>query len=176
MPKVQLTIREAEDAIRRVFTATRFRGELRYDPAKVIESPNWRYIPYTWIGCKGFIVSREDLYVNWLGSALSLEECFWGQEHGIVNDLVDFAFAAETNISLATTLVSRFKHMHPNAKGVVPGGPVWYRSEEVSSAVAQQFPLFKRHYAWFCIPDLMIACQGDKLQFTCSPCKTGALG
>jgi hypothetical protein len=173
MSNVQLTIREAEDAIRRLFAATRFPGELRYDPAKVIERARWWYIPYTWIGCEGFIVSKDDLYVNWLGSALSLEECFWGHEHGVVNDLVDFEFAAGTDIGLATRLVSRFKHTHPNPQGVVPREPVWYESEEVASAVSQQFPVFERHYAWFCISDLMASCEHDGLQFTCSLCKTG---
>jgi hypothetical protein len=171
MLPVQLTIREAQDAIRRRFTATEFRGELRYDPAKVIETEKWWYIPYTWIGCAGFIVSKSDLYVNWLGSGVSLEECFWGHERGVVNDLVDFEFSVDTDIELATRLVSRFKHLTPNAQSIVPTQPVWYRTEEVQSAVSRQFPNFRRHYAWFCISDLKKACEEEGLEFSCSPCK-----
>lgn len=66
---------EAEDAIRRRFIADGFRGTLEYAPDKVIETDRWWYIPFCWIGCAGFIVSKDDLYVNWLGSALSLEQC-----------------------------------------------------------------------------------------------------
>src|SRR5262249_50477896 len=103
----RITILEAEDAIRRRFTATNFQGELRYDPAKVVETDGWWYIPYCWIGCKGFIVGKDTLYVNWLGSALSLEECFWGHDHGVVCDLVDFTFVSGTSPELARRLVSR---------------------------------------------------------------------
>ena len=64
------TIREAEDAIKRRLIADGFRATLEYAPDKVIETDRWWYIPFCWIGCAGFIVSKDDLYVNWLGSAL----------------------------------------------------------------------------------------------------------
>lgn len=175
MPNFNFTIREAEDAIRRRFTADRFQGELRYDPAKVIETDQWWYIPYTWIGCKGFIVSKEDLYVNWLGSGLTLEECLWGHEHGVVYDLVDFSFAPNTDTGLAKQLVSRFKHMHPNASGMTPSEPVWYRDSEVEAAVSNQFPNFKRHFVWSTIPELMEAYDNERLRFTCHPSARSAL-
>src|SRR5258706_354551 len=93
MSTTAATIRDAEDAIGRRFIADGFRGTLEYASDKVIETDRWWYIPFCWIGCAGFIVSKDDLYVNWLGSALSLEQCFWGHDHGVFCDLVDFTFS-----------------------------------------------------------------------------------
>jgi hypothetical protein len=161
------TIREAEDAIRRRFAAHGFRGQLEYEPGKVIETDRWWYIPFCWIGCAGFIVNKDDLYVNWLGSGLVLEKCFWGHDHGLYNGLVDFAFSPETNTKLAARLVLRFKHMHPNARGVLPNEPVSYRESEILTAISSQFPTFRRHNVWGGILDLFDAYENDGLRFTC---------
>ncbi len=106
------TLRRAEDAIRRRLAASGFQGQLEYDSGKVIEKDRWWYIPFRWVGCAGFILNKDDLYVNWLGSALSLEQCFWGHDQGIVCDLVDFAFHPDTHRALAARLLRRFKHTH----------------------------------------------------------------
>jgi hypothetical protein len=161
------TIRDAEKAIRRRFVADGFRGKLEYAPDKVIETDRWWYIPFRWIGCSGFIVSKDDLYVNWLGSALSLEQCFWGHDHGVFCDLVDFTFSPETDRILAARLIARFKHMHPNARGVLPSEPVWYRDSEISEALLSQFPAFRRHFVWSSIPELRHAYEKEGLRFTC---------
>lgn len=160
-------LREAEDAIRRRFAADGFRGQLEYDPVKVIETDRWWYIPFCWIGCAGFIVNKKSMYVNWLGSALSLQQCFWGHNRGVFCDLVDFSFAPDCDTRVATRLVPRFKHMHPNAKGVPPSEPVWYRESEIAAAVSSQFPHFRRHFVWSAIPELIDAYENDGLRFTC---------
>lgn len=161
------TIREAEDAIRRRLTVERFRGTIEYEPSQVIETDRCWYIPYRWIGCAGFIVNKDDLYVNWLGSGLSLDQCIWGHEHGIYCDLVDFTFSPATGRDLAARLVAKFKHMHPNAKGVLPNQPVWYRDSEIQAALSSQFPSFRRHSVWLAIPELIQACDREGLQFSC---------
>ena len=162
----RMTIREAEDAIRRRFAASHFRGELKYDPSKVIETERWWYIPYCWIGCAGFIVSKHNLYVNWLGSGCTLEECFWGHDYGVFCDLVDFTFASETSRTSVVNLVAKFKHVHPAANGRIPSQPVWYRPNEIEEAVTRQFPSFKRHFVWFCIPELKRASECEGLSFS----------
>jgi hypothetical protein len=121
------------------------------------------------MGCAGFIVNKDALYVNWLGSALSLEECFWGHDRGVVCDLVDFTFSRGTSASLAARLVSKFKHMHPDASGTIPTEPVWYRTSDVESEVARQFPVFRCHFAWFCIPQIKKACENEGLEFQSHP-------
>src|SRR5436190_6308969 len=146
----------------------RFQGTVSYNARDLLRSQRWWYIPYRWIGCRGFIVSLDSGYVNWLGSALSLKNCFWGHERGVVCDLVDFAFAPETDMALAGRLLGRFKHMHPNASGVLPGEPVWYRESEIPSALSNQFPMFRRHFVWFAIPELFHAYEMEGLRFTCS--------
>ncbi len=161
------TIWEAEGAIRKRLIDDRFRGELRYDAAKIIETDRWWYIPFTWIGCAGFIVNKEDLYVNWLGSALTLEQCFWGQDHGVYCDLVDFEFAPDSDTRLVQRLVAQFKHMRPNAKGVLPKEEVWYRESEILTAISEQFPTFRRHFVWHAIPELFHASENEGLRFSC---------
>lgn len=112
-------------------------------------------------------MSKEDLYVNWLGSALSVEECFWGHDRGVFCDLVDFAFAPDTDEGDAARLLPRFKHMHPNAGGVLPSEPVWYRDSEVLAALKRHFPVFSGHFVWYAIPELHHAYEQDGLRFTC---------
>lgn len=142
MSAITATIREAEDAIKRRFIADGFRGTLEYAADDVIETDRWWYIPFRWIGCAGFIVSKHDLYVNWLGSALSLEQCFWGHDHGVFCDLVAFTFSPDTDRALAARLLPQFKHMHPTARGVLPSEPVWYQDSHIPAALLSQFPLF----------------------------------
>ena len=161
------SIRDAENAIRRRFAADGFQGELQYESGKVIENSRWWYIPFRWIGCAGFIVNKSDLYVNWLESGVSLDKCFWSHDLGIFCDLVDFTFSSDTNIELATKMLLRFKHTHPNARGMLPAEPVWYRESEIASALSSQFPTFKRHFVWSGIPELFDAYQREGLQFNC---------
>lgn len=161
------TIYDAEDAIRRRITVDGFTGRLEYARDKVIENTRWWYIPFSWIGCGGFIVNKHDRYVNWLGSGLTLEECFWGHDHGIFCDLVDFAFSPQTDKTLAARLLLKFKHTLPNALGLPPGEPVWYRDSEVTDALANQFPTFNRHFVWNCIPEIHHAFEHEGLRFTC---------
>lgn len=161
------TIRDAEDAIRRRFRKDDFRGPLVYASDRVIETDRWWYIPFCWIGCAGFIVSKDDLYVNWLGSSLTLEQCFWGHDHGVVCDLVDFTFLPATDRAVAARLLSRFKHRGSSVRGVPPAEPVWYQDSEIPDAMSRLFPVFSRHFVWFGIPELMQAYERDGLRFTC---------
>ena len=161
------TLRDAELAIRHKFVASGFRGELRYDAAKVVETERWWFVPCGWIGCAGCIVNKGDLYVNWLGSCPDVvADCFWGHDRGLFNDLVDFTFAPETDRSVAEKLVLEFKHMHPNVRGVHPQQPVPYRDSEVAAAVSSHFPTFHRHNVWLAIPAIRRASEIHGLQFT----------
>ena len=155
-----------DDAIRRKFASEGFQGQLKYDATQVIETDRWWYIPCGWIGSAGCIVNKRDLYVNWLGSALPGDMCIWGHEHGIFHDLIDFAFAPDTDMKLARKLLMRFKHMHPDAASVQPEHPVWYRETEIDAALSRQFPIFRRHFAWYGIPEIRRAYENDGLRFT----------
>lgn len=161
------TLKNAEDSIRRRLLAERFQGTLEYNPREVTETDRWWYIPFRWIGCAGMIVNKDDLYVNWLGSEIDLQDCIWGHDRSIYCDLVDFTFAANTDMNLAQRLIRRFKHMHPRADGKKPVEPVWYRESEIAAAVSTQFPVFHRHFVWFAIPELKTACEREGLRFSC---------
>ena len=164
-------IEEAEAAIRQKWAREGFKGKLQYDPAKIIENERWWFIPCGWIGSFGCIVNKSDKYVNWLGSSvMTMEDCFWGHDHGVFYDLVDFSFNPETNIQLATQLLARFQHMRPNARGMLPKQPVPYRDSEISEALSTQFPVFRHHFVWYAIPELRKASERDGLLFTSVLC------
>ena len=166
---VKNTIQDAENAIQNRFVKDGFRAVIQYDALKVIENERWWYIPLVWIGCGGFIVSKDELYVNWLGSTShpNLEECFWGHDHGLYCDMVDFTFAPDTDIKLAARILSKFKHTHPKEGGPPPAEPVWYHDSEIAPALSGQFPTFRRHFVWHAISDLRQAHENEGLQFSC---------
>jgi len=147
----------------------RFQGTVNYKAHDLLRAQRWWYIPYGWIDCKGFIVNLDSGYVNWLGSGLSLRDCFWGHERGVVCDLVDFVFFPDTDPELAARLLPRFKHMHPDARGRLPSEPIWYRESEIPAALSNQFPTFIRHFVWFAIPELLHAHEKEGLRFMCTP-------
>lgn len=162
----QNSLRDAEDAIRRRLEEERFQGKLHYDSKKVVEVENWWFIPFSWIGCAGFIVNKSDLYVNWLGSGFDLKQCFWGHDRGLFCDVVDFAFAPDTNTELAGRLLLKFKHTNASVFGKIPAEPVWYREFEIPSALSANFPTFKRHLVWHAIPEIQRATENEGLRFT----------
>ena len=74
----QSSLEFALNCLQQCLEEERFKGTLSYNSGDLLCSQHWWYIPYRWIGCAGFIVSLDSGYVNWLGSALGLRECFWG--------------------------------------------------------------------------------------------------
>jgi len=146
----------------------RFRMTVPYLPQDLLRAETWWYIPYRWIGCKGFIVNAADGYVNWLGSALDLQDCFWGHERGVFCDVVDFTFAANTEAKVAVRILQHFRHLRPNEKGQSPREPAPYRDSEIASAMTAQFPTFRSHFVWYAIPALLKAWENEGLRFTCA--------
>jgi len=160
-------IEEVEQVIKQKWTREGFKGKLHYDPAKVSENERWWFIPCGWIGSFGCIVNKSDKYVNWLASSvMSMDDCFWGHDHGLFCDIVDFAFDKQTDVELATKLLQKFQHMRPNARGMLPKQPVPYRDSEIPDAISTYFPVFRRQFAWYAIPDLRRASEGHELLFT----------
>jgi hypothetical protein len=140
--------------------------QFRYDASGVIENDRWWFIPCGWIGSHGCIVNKTDLYVDWLGSATSLENALWGHDQNLFHDLVDFAFALDTPSVVATRLLAQFRHMNPNARGQEPSEPVPYRESEIQAALVSQFPVFRRHFVWYAISEIRRAFESDELRFT----------
>jgi hypothetical protein len=158
-------IKEAEKAIENRLEKAGFKASMAYDPQGVIESERWWYIPCRFVGSIGCIVSKSDLYVNWLGSALPLDDCIWGHDNGVYHDLVDFHFFPETSQELAGKVLLKFKHMLPRSDGVCPAEPVWYRECEIGDALKAMFPDFPRHFAWYALPELRQAWEQQGLRF-----------
>ena len=149
----------------------RFNMTVSYKAEDLLHHANWWYVPYRWIGCNGFIVNKQDGYVNWLGSALTLRQCFWGHERSVFTDMVDFKFSPQTDKAIVTSLLGHFKHLPTDSNEPTSSEPIWYQGKEIEPALLNQFPLFKNHFVWFCIPYLMEASEKHGLHFTCSLAK-----
>lgn len=158
------TLRDAEDAIRRHLKKPAH--PLHYDPALLVETERWWYIPYGWIGCGGFIVDKHDLAINELGSALSLEDSFWGHDHGIVCDPVDFTFTADIKPHWNTVwdIVDRFQRPLPRFY-LLGRDYDFYPAEDVRPAIIAQFPTFRAHFVWYAIPILRAAVEARAVSF-----------
>ncbi|HWB59878.1 MAG TPA: hypothetical protein VG733_10305 [Chthoniobacteraceae bacterium] len=143
-----------------------------YEPAGLLQSPDWWYIPCGWIGCFGFIINKNDSHINWLGSFFAmtwspLQLCFWGHNHGLYCDLVDFTFAPNTSMQLAGRLLRHFQPMAPDAQGRTPERPRPYDESEIEHALASQFPTFKNHYVYGnAIREIKRAYENETLRFT----------
>jgi len=59
----------------------------RGDASEQHETLHWWFFPRFFIGSKGIIIDREDGRVMVLGSALKLDDCFWGHDRGFSGDL-----------------------------------------------------------------------------------------
>lgn len=68
--------------------------EVGYDRRGVLASDELFYIPYTWIGCAGYIVERATSTVKPLGSGMGVEEQIWAWYRGIAYDTNDLEILA----------------------------------------------------------------------------------
>lgn len=135
-----------------------------------IEREHWWYIPpgCVTIGYAGAIVDKADLFVSLLSTSLSLEDSFWGHDHGIVADLVDLTVYEVEDV---TVLTSIFRHMRRQVtsryeaprKVVVP-----YLEPEIAPAIRDSFPTFRNHFVWHAIPEIRKFHEAGKLSFSCA--------
>ena len=62
------SLNTALGALKMRLDSENFRGTISFDEDNLLRSPRWWYVPYAWIGCKGFIVDIYSGYVNWLAA------------------------------------------------------------------------------------------------------------
>lgn len=62
-------------------------GAIRFDNPIADRGTYW-FFPVGYIGSRGVIIDKATGRLHVLGSALSLEECFWAHEHGFSPGLV----------------------------------------------------------------------------------------
>jgi len=63
------SLRIALERIKNHIEKEGYQSELKYSELDLLESDRWWYIPYTWVGCNGFIVDKASEKVHWLGSS-----------------------------------------------------------------------------------------------------------
>ena len=76
-PQSNTYLTAKKKAIQRVEKLLETKIDLELEP---LETENWWYIPYGWIGCIGFIVDKRDEVILLLGSARRMYDCFEGYE------------------------------------------------------------------------------------------------
>jgi hypothetical protein len=164
--ETQASLEFALARLRQRLHEEQFQGTVEYNVRDLMYHPRWWYIPYQWIGCSGFVVDIDTGYVNWLGSAQSLDLCFWGHDRGLFHDTVDFSFAPDTSIELAGRLLRRFKREPLPSTTSENEDLVWYGKAEIDAALSENFPTFRRHFVWYALPELRDACENEGLRFT----------
>ncbi|HRI71001.1 MAG TPA: hypothetical protein PK156_42510, partial [Polyangium sp.] len=68
--------------------------EVGYDRHRAVVSDDLFYIPYTWIGCAGYIVERATSTVRTLGSGMGVEAQIWAWYRGVAYDRNDLEILA----------------------------------------------------------------------------------
>src|SRR5687768_6533534 len=53
------------------------RDEGMFCAADALEAATWWYLPYSWIGCSGFVVEKATGQVHQMGSGAGLETYLW---------------------------------------------------------------------------------------------------
>jgi len=76
-----------EQAHRAVEFYTDQHGAVWFDPTVIDRGAYW-FFRVGYIGSSGVIVDKVDGRLSVMGSALSLDDCFWGHEHGFSPELV----------------------------------------------------------------------------------------
>lgn len=164
----QRSLDAAVASIQKRLDAEQFKGKLSFDPHRLLRSRTWWYVPFCWIGCSGFIVDDGDQYVNWLGSAIGLRDCFWGHERGIVVDLVDLTIVDVTDVTVLMALFRRLMRSVESTRKPNKQVMAWYHEAEIPSAIRESYPTFRKHFAWHAIPEIRRFCESGELSFTCT--------
>src|SRR5690348_15809054 len=82
MPSSVITF---EDAVRRVRESAEQNAAVPFSDDVVDRGAYW-FFPVGYIGSCGVIVDKADGRLSVMGSALSLDDCFWGHEHGFSSE------------------------------------------------------------------------------------------
>ena len=87
--------------------------EFDLDITRVIESKDWWYIPFVWIGCRGYIVDKLNGYINQLGSCHPLDLCFWAHERNIKYVYSDLTVTRINNLPATIATLKRMGNRSP---------------------------------------------------------------
>jgi hypothetical protein len=108
------SLQTADSALRRFLVSVDFKSEIDYAPDAVMESAQWWYIPFRWIGCSGFIVEKADGAVDWLGSGYPMRLWFWAHNRGLWGDTTDITILAMSKAPEVRDLVLDLVRVGPN--------------------------------------------------------------
>jgi hypothetical protein len=65
-----------------------------FDSRQALEAATWWYVPYSWIGCAGFVVEKATGQVHQMGSNAGLDTYLWAQARGLLWDRADLVIDA----------------------------------------------------------------------------------
>jgi len=156
---------QAMKQLRSRLDAEEFEGQIKFKQEDVLYSPAWWYIPFTRIGCSGFIVSRLDGHVNWLGSSNSLADCFWAQNHGITADETDFIIEHIEDYDGTLIMVRNFTHPDSFSADSVR----YYSATQAAAALDTLPAAFLAYRLWFNFELIRDAATSGAFRFSARP-------
>lgn len=144
--------------------------KVQFDERKVIESSDWWYLPYIWIGCAGYIVDKNDGYITQLGSCHTLDDCFWAQNHGVKYKYADLTVLRvndeEQTVGTLMGMGNRAS-INPIAnKSDADRERVKYWTPDELKGQLDSLPVtFENQMLWFTIPALRHATENGFFEF-----------
>ncbi len=92
---------------------------------EVIEKETFWCFRVGFIGSAGIIIDKADGKLSVLGSALSLDDAFWGHEHGFSSESVTLHISKVYDVEQATSLLFQPVVNYPTVKT----GPTYWRDK-----------------------------------------------
>ena len=164
-------ITSLDDAVVRLQSAVKW--EISFDREQVVESENWWYIPFVWMGCSGYIVDKLDGYINQLGSCHPLGLCFWAHNRNIKYDYADLTVNQVYNLD--ATLKTLIQMGNRSRINPIPNKPdaggertEFWTEEELEEKLKTLPVTFPNQQLWFTIRALKQSCDNDEFEFVVS--------
>jgi hypothetical protein len=78
-----------------------------FDSQEALEAATWWYVPYSWIGCAGFVVEKATGQVHRMGSNAGLDTYLWAQARGLLWERADLVIDAVRDRDVAIRWLRR---------------------------------------------------------------------
>ncbi|PQO45772.1 hypothetical protein [Blastopirellula marina] len=162
-------VRSLDDAVRqlRIF----LKRDFDFNDDWVIESENWWYIPYGFIGCAGIIMDKLDGYVNALGSCYDLDLYFWAHNQNIKYEYADLTVTKVKNLQPTIATLMKMGNRAPlnpipNKSDSAGNRTMFLTRENIAEQLANLPVTFANQSLWFTIGALKKSFDADDFSFS----------
>lgn len=144
--------------------------EFEFNDDEVVESENWWYIPFVWLGCGGYIIDKLDGYINRLGPGQPLDLCFWAHEHDIKYSYSDLTVTKITNLTETIVTLKRLGNRSainpiPNKSDDSGNRTKFLTDSDIEDHLASLPATFENQILWYTIRALKKSADAGDFEF-----------